>query len=300
MTVKQIRAFLAVAHSLSFALACERLHLSQSALSLTIKALEEGLGGRLFTRNTRNVALTPEGEALLPLARRLIADWDNAEDELRQRFTLQRGRVTVAAMPSFAGNLLPPILKRFRARYPQVNVTVNDVVNEQVLEMVRDREVELGVAFEPQDSTSLLFTPLYIDRFVAVVPKDSPLAQRSRIDWQTLLQEPFITLQRPSTVRVMLEDHLRARGVQLPVEFESHQLATVGRMVASGLGVSSVPALCAQHMRELGGHCLTLDDPVVERAIGVLTKPGEELSTAAQALFDILREENLDQRVAML
>lgn len=300
MTVKQIRAFLAVAHSLSFALACERLHLSQSALSLTIKALEEGLGGRLFTRNTRNVALTPEGEALLPLARRLIADWDNAEDELRQRFTLQRGRVTVAAMPSFAGNLLPPILKRFRARYPQVNVTVNDVVNEQVLEMVRDREVELGVAFEPQDSTSLLFTPLYIDRFVAVVPKDSPLAQRSRIDWQTLLQEPFITLQRPSTVRVMLEDHLRARGVQLPVEFESHQLATVGRMVASGLGVSAVPALCAQHMRELGGHCLTLDDPVVERAIGVLTKPGEELSTAAQALFDILREENLDQRVTML
>ncbi|MCU7645870.1 LysR substrate-binding domain-containing protein [Pseudomonas piscis] len=297
MTVKQIRAFLAVAHSMSFALACERLHLSQSALSLTIKALEEGLGGRLFTRNTRNVALTPEGEALLPLARRLIADWDNAEDEMRQRFTLQRGRVTLAAMPSFAGNLLPPILKQFRARYPQVNVTVNDVINEQVLEMVRDREVELGVAFEPQDSTSLAFTPLYVDRFVAVVSRESPLAQRSEIDWQTLLQEPFITLQRPSTVRVMLEEHLRAQGVQLPVEFESHQLATVGRMVASGLGVSAVPALCAGQMRELGGHCITLGEPVVERAIGVLTKPGEELSTAAQALFDILREASLGQRL---
>ncbi|POA59885.1 MULTISPECIES: LysR family transcriptional regulator [unclassified Pseudomonas] len=297
MTVKQIRAFLAVAHSMSFALACERLHLSQSALSLTIKALEEGLGGRLFTRNTRNVALTPEGEALLPLARRLIADWDNAEDEMRQRFTLQRGRVTLAAMPSFAGNLLPPILKQFRARYPQVNVTVNDVINEQVLEMVRDREVELGVAFEPQDSTSLAFTPLYVDRFVAVVSRESPLAQRSEIDWQTLLQEPFITLQRPSTVRVMLEEHLRAQGVQLPVEFESHQLATVGRMVASGLGVSAVPALCAGQMRELGGHCITLGEPVVERTIGVLTKPGEELSTAAQALFDILREASLGQRL---
>lgn len=297
MTVKQIRAFLAVAHSMSFALACERLHLSQSALSLTIKALEEGLGGRLFTRNTRNVALTPEGEALLPLARRLIADWDNAEDEMRQRFTLQRGRVTLAAMPSFAGNLLPPILKQFRARYPQVNVTVNDVINEQVLEMVRDREVELGVAFEPQDSTSLAFTPLYVDRFVAVVSRESPLAQRSEIDWQTLLQEPFITLQRPSTVRVMLEEHLRAQGVQLPVEFESHQLATVGRMVASGLGVSAVPALCAGQMRELGGHCITLGEPVVERAIGVLTKPGEELSTAAQALFDILREASLGERL---
>src|SRR3546814_17280022 len=87
---------------------------------------------------------------------------------MRQRFTLQRGRVTLAAMPSFAGNLLPPILKTFRARYPNVNVTVNDVINEQVLEMVRDRHVELGVAFEPMQSSSLAFTPLYLDRFVAV------------------------------------------------------------------------------------------------------------------------------------
>ncbi|MCE0464542.1 LysR family transcriptional regulator [Pseudomonas uvaldensis] len=293
MTLKQIRAFLAVAQSLSFAVAGERLHLSQSALSLTIKALEDGLGGRLFSRNTRNVALTPEGESLLPLARRLIADWDNVEDEMRQRFTLQRGRVTLAAMPSFAGNLLPPILKTFRVRYPNVNVTVNDVINEQVLEMVRDRHVELGVAFEPMQGSSLAFTPLYLDRFVAVVPLDSPLAHRSDVQWQTLLEQPFITLQRPSTVRVMLEEHLQARGMKLPVEFESHQLATVGRMVASGLGVSAVPALCVGQMHELGARCITLSDPVVERAIGVLTKPGHELSAAAQALFDTFRDQQL-------
>ncbi|WP_434630086.1 LysR family transcriptional regulator [Pseudomonas sp. Z1-29] len=293
MTLKQIRAFLAVAQSLSFAVAGERLHLSQSALSLTIKALEEGLGGRLFSRNTRNVALTPEGESLLPLARRLVADWENAEDEMRQRFTLQRGRVTLAAMPSFAGNLLPPILKTFRARFPNVNVTVNDVINEQVLEMVRDRHVELGVAFEPMQSSSLAFTPLYLDRFVAVVPLDSPLAKLGEIRWQMLLEQPFITLQRPSTVRVMLEEHLQARGMKLPVEFESHQLATVGRMVASGLGVSAVPALCVGQMHELGARCIILSDPVIERAIGVLTKPGHELSAAAQAMFDTLRDQDM-------
>jgi len=291
MTVKQMRAFLAVAQSLSFAAACELLHLSQSALSLTIKGLEEGLGGRLFSRNTRNVALTPEGESLLPLARRLIADWDNTEDELRQRFTLQRGRVTVAAMPSFAGNLLPPILKIFRARYPQVNVTVHDLINEQVLEMVRDRQVELGVAFEPSDGSSLAFTPLYLDRFIAVVPGDSPLVELDEIDWKTLLEQPFITLQRPSTVRVMLEEHLGARQMKLPVALESHQLATVGKMVATGLGVSAVPALCARQMEEAGAHCITLTDPVIERPIGVLTKPGHELSAAAQVLFDIFCDE---------
>ena len=296
MTVKQMRAFLAVAQSLSFAVACERLHLSQSALSLTIKALEEGLGGRLFSRTTRNVALTPEGESLLPLARRLIAEWDNAEDEMRQRFTLQRGRVTLAAIPSFSGNLLPRILKNFRTRHPKVNVTVNDVINEQVLEMVRDRQVELGVAFEPGPGSSLTFTPLYMDRFVAVVPSDSEWAGRLLIDWQTLLEQPFITLQRPSAVRVMLEEHLQARQMKLPVEFESHQLATVGRMVASGLGVSAVPALCAEQMRELGARCITLHEPVVERAMGILTKPGHELSAAAQAMFDSLIGEQLGER----
>lgn len=294
MTVKQLRAFLAVAQTLSFAQACERLHLSQSALSLTIKALEDSLGGRLFSRTTRAVSLTPEGEALMPLARRLLAEWDNAEDELRQRFTLRQGRVALAAMPSFAGNLLPPILKDFRARYPRIGVTVNDVINEQVIEMVRDRHVELGIAFEPESSTPLSFMPLYVDRFVAVVPLDSALSEREEVGWAELLEQPFVTLQRPSTVRVMLEEHLRERGLKLPVVFESHQLATVGRMVGSGLGVSAVPALCRMQMRELGARCIRLRDPVIERPVGILTKPGHELSVAAQALADTLLAARLD------
>ncbi|MNE76105.1 DNA-binding transcriptional regulator CynR [compost metagenome] len=140
-------------------------------------------------------------------------------------------------------------------------------------------------------SSSLEFTPLYLDRFIAVVPSDSPLAELTEIDWNTLLEQPFITLQRPSTVRVMLEEHLQASQTRLPVAFESHQLATVGRMVASGLGVSAVPALCAEQMRELGARCIPLSEPTIERAIGVLTRPGAELSTAAQALFDILKGE---------
>lgn len=288
MTVKQLRAFLAVANTLSFAQACERLHLSQSALSLTIKALEDGMGGRLFSRTTRAVSLTPEGEALLPLARRLLADWDNAEDELRQRFTLKQGRVTLASMPSFAGNLLPAILRAFSDQYPSISVTVHDVINEQVMEMVRDRQVELGIAFEPESSMPLSFIPLYTDRFVAVVPADSTLVVSDGLVWDDLLEQPFITLQRPSTVRFMLEDHLRQRGRNLPVQFESHQLATVGRMVACGLGVSAVPALCRAQMLEVGAQCVALSDPVIEKRVGILTKPGHELSVAAQAIADAL------------
>lgn len=289
MTAKQLRAFLAVAQTLSFVQAGERLHLSQPALSLTIKSLEDNLGGRLFSRTTRSVRLTPEGEALLPLARRLIADWDNTQEELQQRFRLDLGRVTVAAIPSFAGNMLPAILKAFRTSHPNISVKIQDVINEQVIDMVQVGDVELGLAFEPHAVSGLCFTPLYTDRFVAVVPGNSPLAKAHGVSWEQLLGEPFIALQRPSAVRYMLEDALAALNRTLPVELESHQLTTVARMVASGLGVSVVPALCASQMEGLGACCLPLQNPAVERPIGILQQSGHELSVAAHALFETLR-----------
>ncbi|OEY67053.1 LysR family transcriptional regulator [Marinobacter sp. X15-166B] len=294
MTVKQIRAFLAVAQTLSFAQACERLHLSQPALSLSIKALEESLGGALFSRTTRSVQLTPEGEALLPLARRLLADWDNAQDELRQRFSLDLGRVTIAAIPSFAGNTLPDILKKFRVRYPNIGVTIQDVINEEVFDLLQIGKVELGIAFEPPAASRLQFTPLYRDRFVAVVPQDSPLAGASELVWDQLLCHPFIALQRPSAVRYTLEEALAASGHALPVEFESHHLATVGRMVARGLGVSAVPTLCIRQMNELGAVCIPLRAPVIERPVGVLQRSDHELSVAGQALLDTLLSSPVD------
>ncbi|MEG5267180.1 LysR family transcriptional regulator [Pseudomonas sp. JDS28PS106] len=296
MNVKQLRAFLAVAECLSFAQAGERLHLSQPALSLAIKSLEEDLGGQLLSRTTRAVALTPEGETLLPLSRQLLADWDNTEELLRQRFTLQMGKVSVAAMPSFAGNLLPAALKVFRQRYPRVNVAVHDVINEQVLEMVRHRRVELGIGFEPESSNELLFTPFYLDRFVAVIGAESPLASKSEVTWSELLEEDFIALQRPSAVRLLLEQAILARHGKLSVAFESHQLSTIGRMVANGLGVSAVPSLCIRQMQELGAVCVPLAEPRIERRIGLTMLADHKLSAAAQALRDVLIEFALEGR----
>ncbi|MDV0609776.1 LysR family transcriptional regulator [Klebsiella quasipneumoniae subsp. similipneumoniae] len=278
MSVKQLRAFLAVAHTLNFAHASERLNLSQPALSLTIKGLEEALGGALLQRSTRKVTLTQEGELFLPMARQLLADWDNVEEAMRQSFTLQRGKISVAAMPSFAANVLPEALKAFRDRYAGVNVTVHDVINEQVIEMVREGRVEMGIAFEPSPNHNLLFTPLAVDRFVAIVPRQSPLAKKKKLTWQELLTLDFITLQRPSAVRLMLEEAL-----------ESHQLVTVGRMVASGLGGSAVPALCKTQMTSLGAVCIPLSDPPIEKCVGAIHAGHLPLSKAAQALLDTLK-----------
>ncbi|MFZ1872893.1 MAG: LysR family transcriptional regulator [Chania sp.] len=290
MSVKQLRAFLAVAHTLNFAQASERLNLSQPALSLAIRALEETLGGPLLLRTTRRVTLTPEGATLFPIARQLLADWENAEETLRQRFTLQRGKVSIAAMPSFAANQLPPLLKVFRDRYAGINVAVHDVINEQVFEMIREGRVEMGIAFEPEPSDTLHFTPLCTDRFVAIVPKDSPLASKDHVTWRELLTMDFIALQRPSAVRLLLEQELLRSGKKLEVAFESHQLVTVGRMVASGLGVSAVPALCVKQMGELGAQCVPLIAPQIEKRVGLIRLAQHQLSAAAQALVETIEQ----------
>ncbi|MGL4316105.1 MAG: LysR family transcriptional regulator [Pseudomonas sp.] len=290
MTIKQLRAFLCVAQTLSFAQACTRLHLSQPALSLTIKNLEEELGGALFVRTTRSVVLTPEGETLLPIARHLLADWESAEDLMRQHFTLQLGRVAIAALPSFAANQLPTALKLFCSRHPRINVTVHDVINEHVVDMVRDRRVELGVVLEPDSLDGMSFQPFYTDRFVAVVPPDSPLSAGKKVTWKRLLGEPFIALQRPSAVRLLIEERIASQHGRLQVAFESHQLATVGRMVAQGLGVSVVPSLCVQQMEELGARCIVVEQPRVEQRVGLIHLSGRSLSMAAQALADSLME----------
>ncbi|KAA0016467.1 LysR family transcriptional regulator [Salinicola corii] len=288
MTIKQLRAFLAVAQTLSFVQACERLHVTQSALSLAVKSLESQLGGALFSRTTRQVRLTPEGEALLPLARRLLAEWDDAEDAMRRRFHLQQGHLAIAAMPSFASNCLPPLIAAFRRRYPRISVTIHDVINEQVVEMVLAQRVEFGIAFEPPRQPALTFTPIHRDRFVAAVPPMSALAAQASTTWSALLAYPFITLQRPSQVRVMLERQLSRHGMTLPVELESHQLATVGQLVGKGLGVSAVPALCRVQMEALGVRCLALSDPVIERPVGVVTRADQQLSSTASAFHALV------------
>jgi LysR family carnitine catabolism transcriptional activator len=172
-------------------------------------------------------------------------------------------------------------------------VAVHDVINERVMEMVRDRRVELGVVFEPATLDGLQFTPLYNDRFVAVVPASGALADKDELSWTDLLTQPFITLQRPSAVRLLLEESIAARYGKLPVAFESHQLATVGRMVAEGLGVSAVPSLCQRQMEELGARCLPLSEPYVERRVGLLQLAGYQLSSAAQAMGDVLMAQAL-------
>ncbi len=284
ITLKQVRAFITTAQTKSFAEAAALLSLSQPALSSAIKNLEEAIGGQLLVRTTRSSALTPEGERFLPVAQRLLREWDTALDDLHNSFALHYGKISIAAMPSFAGNLLPSAIRQFRLRHPDISIALHDVVAEEVVAMVRQGRVELGISFNPGEYDDLSFQPLFSDRFIAVLPKGHTLLQQQVISGAELITSELIALQEPSLVRRLIQARFQDEGLQCRPAFEAHQLATVGRMVANGLGVSIVPALCENQMQELGAECRPLNHPIISQQVGLLTRRRHPLSAAGQAI----------------
>ena len=293
VTIKQLQAFAAVARVRSFAEACERLHMSQPALSIAIKKLEEAVGGKLFARSTRSLALTPEGEEFYPVVQRLLSDWEQSLEDVHNLFSLRRGKLDIAAMPTFTSSLLPGILGAFHRRFKGVNVTVHDVIAELVVEMVSSGRAELGVTFEPGKAEDLEFHSLFRDRFVALLPAGHTLARSSgALHWHDLQSCTYITLQRPSSIRLLIDSRLQAEGISLSPTFEAHQLVSIGRMVTEGLGVSVIPSLSAWQMREMGAITREVEGLSIYREVGVITRKRHPLSVAAQAMFDIVMAES--------
>jgi LysR family carnitine catabolism transcriptional activator len=129
-------------------------------------------------RTTRSLALTPEGKAFYPVAQRLVADWDNAFTDINNLFSMRRGRLRIAAMPSFASSLLPSTLAHYRRQHPNIDIAVQDVVAENVVDMVRTGRVEIGVSFDPGEYDDLHFEVLFEDKFFVAVPKQHVLTQK--------------------------------------------------------------------------------------------------------------------------
>ena len=272
-TVKQLRGFVAIAETGSFAEACEQLHLSQPALSVSIRKLEEETGGLLFARSTRSVALTPEGHQFLPVAKRLLEDWTQGFEDLQQLFTLQRGKLTIAAMPSYASNCLPSILAEYSRRFANIRVTVQDVIMEEVISAVRSGRVELGITFKPDSLDGVDFEPLFKDRFIAILPTVHPLLNRTNLTFKDLLSDTLVALNRGSSTRDWTEQAIAKARVEPARIFDEFQLTT----------------LCAEQMQSLGAVCRPLRGPGIEREVGLFTRRRHPLSTAAQQMVGLLR-----------
>lgn len=287
LSTRQLRAFCALADTLSFTRAATACHLSQPAFSALVRQLESQLGLRLFDRSTRHVALTPDGAAFEPAARRVLAELDGALAGAKSRAARETGRVTVALLPSLAAGWLPQVLAAFRARHAGIDVQVADVLSEACVEAVRGGQADFALAATRADTPELRAEPFCADDFHLVCPRGHALAKLADPRPRDVAAWPFIHLSRTSSVRACLEAATHPHP--LPGMLEVEQLATVAGMVRAGLGVSIVPALTLYQFRDAALRLKPLHWPGLARRIYLVRRRDRSLSAAAEGLSDWLR-----------
>lgn len=286
----ELQAVLLLAEKRSFRAVAAEVGLSGPALSRLVARAEERMGARLFDRDTRNVALTPQGREFEALARRVLIEVGGAVEEFNAFLAARRGQVTLAGLPSVTTNVLPRLVSRFVAAHPEVEVRIIDGLSDGVFATVLEGRADLGFAAGAiETSGRLAFRSLAEDPFVAVAAArpDGPLAEDRAYGWRELLEHPFVAMAPGTSVRALTEAAVAQVGVELTPRFEVSHLATAGALISEGLGVAALPALT---IPIIGGGVASggltvrrLIEPTILRRIGVVTARGRTLSPAARA-----------------
>lgn len=284
VSTRELRAFMALAAECNFTRAAAVVHLSQPAFSALIRQLEQALGVRLFDRNTRHVALTAEGAVFERSARQVLAAFDQAFTDMRALASRERGRVSIALLPSLAADWLPQVLAGFRAAHPGITLEVADVLSEACIERVRAGHADFALAATRADTAELRAEPFCSDDFHLVCPLGHPLARLPNPRPRDLAPWPFIHLSRTSSVRQYIDAATYPHP--LPSVLEVDQLATVAGMVLAGLGISVVPALTLYQFRAPGLATRPLRWPGLTRRLYLVRRRDRSLSVAAQGLYE--------------
>jgi LysR family carnitine catabolism transcriptional activator len=287
-SLTELRVFVTVAESGHFTRAAERLGMSQSSLSASIVKLENLLGVRLFDRHTRSCRPTEVGAALLPAARRLVADWEHLLVGARDFSKFSRGRIDVAAPNAQCALLLPPAIRVFRDSHPGVRVVLHDVPEHEVHALVRSGAADLGIATQTDARTDLVTTALSADLFIAALPPQHPLAARRALEWAQIAREPVIGYLPGNPVRRLLEEKLAERGIVLDYAFEIALPWTMMGLAREGLGIAIVTMALLPLAQWHGLEVRAVGRPQFARTMTLLRAPGNTLSPAAAAFRDVL------------
>lgn len=285
VTLRQLRAFVAVAKDGSITRAAQRLHLTPSALSMLVSGLENDLGVRLFERTTRRLLLTDAGRALLPAIEQVFERLDSAFDGLRNWADQRSTRLSIATSPLLAAVLVPTLMAALRERFPDVRFELQDLGIAEIAQAVRAGEADVGICTADTQILDLQATVLYQDRLVLACREDHPLAGQREVRWSDLPGQPLALMRRGSGLRQLVEQGLGEQAGQLHPAYEVAQVGTAVGLVEAGLAVAVLPWYALSSARAQSVRGVPLSAPVVERNIVALTAPERPLPEVGQAFL---------------
>ncbi|MGP3592199.1 LysR family transcriptional regulator [Vagococcus sp. WN89Y] len=289
-SLRQLRVFVTVAQAKSFSRAGDMIGLSQSAVSHSVKELEQQIGVRLLDRTTREVVLTEAGQQLAARLERLLDELGSTLREAGRVGQQLIGTVRVAASQTISAHLIPQCIASSNRRYPEIDFVLHDRPQQWVLESIRHGEVDFGIVIDPGPASDLQSEEILEEPFFLLCRNDHPWAQLPAVAWSALDGAPLVVQDYASGSRPLIDSALLHFAVRATIVQEIGHPTTLFPMVEAGIGISVLPAL-ALPLPQGSSLVVKRLEPTVLRKIMLVRRKNRSLSGAAQALWEVVREQ---------
>jgi LysR family transcriptional regulator, low CO2-responsive transcriptional regulator len=288
---RQIRAFASLARTGSFTLAAKELHLTQSAISHSMKALEREVGCRVLDKLGKKVVLTEAGEALLVHVERILAEMALARAELDQLGKWGQSRLRLGASSTACQHILPTVLREFRESFPQCVISIEPGDTPEMIAALRDRRIDLAVNLEPRRDEPLSFRPLFTDELSFVLSPLHPWAREGRVERSQIAKQHYIIYGKRSYTAGMIDEYFREEEIVLYSSIDLGSMEAIKELVKLGLGISILATwTCRKEIEERSLVSLPLGKRKLRRRWGVLHWRGRRLSLAEETFIGLCEQ----------
>jgi DNA-binding transcriptional LysR family regulator len=293
MDMKALKYMLSVEETGSMTAAARAHYVTQPAVSIQLRKLQEELGTVLFEVVGREIRFTQAGRRVLDYARRISSLERELEGEISGIAGLVRGEVSIGTIDAASIYILPAVYSAFRKRYPGIELQVDVSPTLPLLERMSEGRLDMVVGtMSGEKRAGLRELEIFREKLVPIAPPGHPAAARKGVAVEIFASYPFISFHRESVTRLMIEDALRSKGITLEVEMEIDSQEAIKNLVASGLGLSILPHETVRGEIERGALARSrVRGLTLERAIGLIMPERRHVSAAARAFLEVMKEE---------
>lgn len=285
---RQLRAFCVLARTGSFTQAARELHLTQSGISHSMKALESDIGCRLFDRVGKRVLLNQAGEHLLQHATKVLQEMENARESLAHLGKWGRGRLRLGASTTACQHIIPTVLREFKESFPEHTITIEPGDRPELVTSLLRHRIDLALSLEPSGEPQLEFHPLFTDDLRFLVSALHPWGQAGRVDRSEIPRQNYILYRKHSVTFRLIEEYFRREEMALNTVIELGSMEATKELVKLGIGVSILAPWIARREIEDGSLIqLPLGPRKLQRRWGILHWRGKRLNLAEETFIGL-------------
>jgi DNA-binding transcriptional LysR family regulator len=288
LEIRQIRAFSVLARTGSFTQAARELHITQSGVSHSIRALENETNCRLLDRLGKKVVLTQAGEQLLHHANKILQEIEIAQDALKQLGKWGSGRLRLGASATACQHIIPSVLREFKESFPEHTITIDPGDTLELVALLLRHRLDLALTLEPEKESQLEFHPLFSDELQFIVGPMHPWAQAGQVERSEIPRQNYVLYNKRSITFRLIESYFRRERITLNTVIELGSMEAAKELIKLGMGVGIAAPWIARKEIEAGSvAALPLGRRKLHRRWGITYYRGKRMNLAEETFMGL-------------